>query len=63
MAKQPAKTDRQAVIEQMRKKQKSAERRRGTVIVAPCVLVALVIVGLAAVPILLDKVKEVIGRA
>ena len=55
MAKQPAKTDRQAVIEQMRKKQKSAERRRGTVIVATCVIIALAIVGLAAVPILLDK--------
>jgi hypothetical protein len=53
-----AKTDRQAVIEQMRKKQKSAERRRGTVIVATCVLVALVIVGIAAVPIIMDKLDE-----
>jgi hypothetical protein len=51
----PAKTDRKAVIEQMRKQQKGAERRRGAVIVAVCVLVALVIVGAAAVPILLDK--------
>lgn len=58
MAKQPAKTDRQAVIEQMRKKQKSAERRRGTVIVLTCVLVALVIVGIAAVPIIMDKLDE-----
>jgi hypothetical protein len=51
----PAKTDRQAVIEQMRKKQKSAERRRGTIIVTVCVLAALAIVGAAAVPILKDK--------
>ncbi|MBA2956340.1 DUF3105 domain-containing protein [Nocardioides sp. MAH-18] len=53
-----AKTDRQAVIEQMRKKQKSAERRRGTVIVVVCVLVALAIVGIAAVPIIKDKLDE-----
>ena len=58
MAKQPTKTDRQAVIEQMRKKQKSAERRRGTVIVATCVVVALAIIGLAAAPILIDKWKS-----
>jgi len=53
-----AKTDRQAVIEQMRKKQKSAERRRGTVIVVTCVVVALVIIGIAAVPIIMDKLDE-----
>lgn len=58
MAKQPAKTDRQAVIEQMRKKQKSAERRRGTVIIATCVLIALAIVGIAVVPIVMDKLDE-----
>lgn len=51
----PAKTDRKAVIEQMRKKQKSAERRRGTVIVAVCVLAAVAIIGAAAIPILKDK--------
>src|SRR6478752_8452574 len=42
----------------MRKKQKSAERRRGTVIVATCVVVALLIVGIAAVPIIMDKLDE-----
>nr|WP_157345956.1 DUF3105 domain-containing protein [Nocardioides sp. MAH-18] len=42
----------------MRKKQKSAERRRGTVIVVVCVLVALAIVGIAAVPIIKDKLDE-----
>jgi hypothetical protein len=54
----PAKTDRKAVIDQMRKQQKSAERRRGTVIVTVCVLVALAIVGAAAVPIIIDKWNE-----
>jgi hypothetical protein len=43
-----AKTDRQAVIDQIRSQQKSAERRRGLVIVGICVVVALLIVGLAA---------------
>jgi Protein of unknown function (DUF3105) len=51
----PAKTDRKAVIDEMRKKQKSADRRRGTVIVSVCVLVALGLIGAAVVPILLDK--------
>jgi hypothetical protein len=54
----PAKTDRKAVIEEMRKKQKSADRRRGTVIVTVCVLAALGIVAAAVVPILLDKRED-----
>jgi len=54
----PAKTDRQAVIDEMRKKQKSADRRRGAVIVTVCVAIALAIVGVAVVPILLDKWEE-----
>ena len=44
----PAKTDRQAVIEQMRKQQKSAEKRRGYAIVGVCVVIALLIIGAAA---------------
>ena len=36
MAKKPAKTDRQAVIDEIRKKQKSADQRRGFVIVGVC---------------------------
>ncbi len=44
----PAKTDRQAVIEQMRKKQKSADQRRGFAIIGVCVLVAALIIGAAA---------------
>lgn len=42
------KTDRRAVIDQMRAKQKSAERRRGFTIVGVCIGVALLIVGAAA---------------
>ena len=48
MAKKPAKTDRQAVIDQLRKKQRGGERRRGFMIVGVCALVALLIVGAAA---------------
>jgi hypothetical protein len=44
----PAKTDRQAVIEQIRSQQKSAEKRRGLAIVGVCAVVALLIIGLAA---------------
>lgn len=47
MAKQ-AQNDRQAVLDQLRSQQKSADRRRGYVIVGVCVLAAVVIVGLAA---------------
>jgi Protein of unknown function (DUF3105) len=43
-----AKTDRRAVIDQMRNKQKSAERARGMAIVGVCVLIAVIIVGVAA---------------
>jgi hypothetical protein len=44
----PAKTDRQAKIDQIRKKQKGADKRRGFMIVGVCVVVALLIVGAAA---------------
>lgn len=47
MAKQ-AKSDRQAVIDQIRSKQKSEERRRGLAIVGVCAVVAILIIGLAA---------------
>ena len=43
-----AKTDRQAKIDQIRSKQKGAERRRGFMIVGVCVVIALLIVGAAA---------------
>ncbi len=50
MAKTPksAKSDRQAVIEQIRRKQKGAERRRGFAIVGVCLVIAVLIVGAAA---------------
>jgi Protein of unknown function (DUF3105) len=41
-------TDRQAVIDSIRNKQKGAEKRRGYAIVGVCVVVALLIVGAAA---------------
>jgi len=43
-----ARTERQRVVEEMRAKQKAAERRRGTMIVAVCVLVAVAIIVAAA---------------
>ena len=52
MAKKSAKSDRQAVIEEIRKKQKGAERRRGFAILGVCVLIALIILVLAVYPII-----------
>ncbi len=48
MAKKSSKTDRQAVIDEIRKKQKGVEKRRGYAIVAVCSLIALLIVVAAA---------------
>ncbi len=44
----PAKTDRQKVIDDIRKKQKGADQRRGFLIVGVCVTIAILIVGAAA---------------
>ncbi|WP_435742967.1 DUF3105 domain-containing protein [Nocardioides sp. SYSU DS0663] len=49
-----AKNDRQAVIDQIRKKQKSADKRRSSAIISVCVLVALLIVGAAAYKPIVD---------
>jgi hypothetical protein len=43
-----AKSDRQKVIDDIKKKQKGAEKRRGMMIVGVCVVIALLIVGAAA---------------
>jgi hypothetical protein len=43
-----AKSDRQKVIDDIRRKQKGAEKRQGMMIVGICVVVALLIVGVAA---------------
>ena len=48
MAKKSSKSDRQAVIDEIRRKQKGAEKRRGFAIVGVCALVALLIVAAAA---------------
>jgi hypothetical protein len=48
VAKKSTKSDRQAVIDEIRKKQKGAEKRRGYAIVGVCSLVALLIVVAAA---------------
>ena len=48
MANKSAKTDRQAVIDQIRKKQKRGERRSGFMIVGVAVAIAVLIVGAAA---------------
>ena len=47
MAKNPPKSDRQAVIDEIRKKQKGAERRRGFMIVGVCSVIALLMIGAA----------------
>jgi len=52
-----ARTDRQKVVEQMRAQQKAAERRRGTIIVAGCVLVAVGIVAAAATGPIVDHFR------
>ncbi|HCB04994.1 MAG TPA: hypothetical protein DEQ43_12255 [Nocardioides bacterium] len=48
MAKKSTKSDRQAVIDDIRRKQKGGEKRRGFAIVGVCVLVAVLIVAAAA---------------
>ncbi|WP_395693805.1 DUF3105 domain-containing protein [Nocardioides sp.] len=53
-----AKSDRQAVVEQMRKQQQSAERRRSSIIVVVCVAVALAIVAVPAYTIIKNKLDE-----
>jgi hypothetical protein len=52
VAKKSVKSDRQAVIDEIRKKQKGADRRRGFAIVGVCALIAVVILGLAIYPII-----------
>lgn len=44
----PAKSDRQARIEQIRKQQKGADARRNVAIIGTCMLIALLIIGAAA---------------
>jgi hypothetical protein len=50
--------DRRAVVEKLRRDQQRAERRRTIVVISACVAVALVIIGLAAIPLLRQKQVE-----
>jgi hypothetical protein len=50
--------DRRAVVEQLRREQERAERRRTYVIIAACVAVGLVIVGLGAYPLVMDSLRQ-----
>jgi hypothetical protein len=47
--------DRRAVVEQMRREQKRAEKRRTYAVVAACSVVALVIIGLGAYPLIKEN--------
>lgn len=60
MAKPPksAKSNRQAVIDEMRKQQRSSEKRRNFAIVGVCVLIAVGLLAAVTVPILKDKAEE-----
>jgi hypothetical protein len=52
MAKSTKDRNRRAVVEEMRRNQQRSERRRTIIVIAVCAVVALVIVGLAAIPLL-----------
>ncbi|MDO9456871.1 DUF3105 domain-containing protein [Nocardioides sp.] len=53
-----AKTERQRLIDETLKKQKSAEKRRGNVIIAGAIVIALAIIGVAAGPVVWGNFKE-----
>lgn len=55
MAKTSKDKDRRAVVEQLRREQQRAERRRTFAIIAACVVVGLVIIGLGAYPLLKEQ--------
>jgi hypothetical protein len=54
----PVKSDRQAVIQQMRRKQKGADRRRNFAIIGVCLLIAVALLASAIVPIVKDKIDQ-----
>ena len=55
MSKPDKSADRRAVVEQMRKKQRNADRRRNFAIVGVCIVFAVAILAAALVPIFKDK--------
>jgi hypothetical protein len=63
MAKSTKDRDRRAVIEQMRRDQQRSERRRTIAVISACAVVGLVIVALAAVPLLRQNKLEGGGLA
>jgi hypothetical protein len=58
MAKSSKTKDRRAVLEQMRRDQQRAEKRRSYAVIAACVVVALVIIGLGAYPLIKQEQAE-----
>ena len=58
MAKSSRDKDRRAVVEQMRREQHRAERRRTSAIIAVCAVVGLVIIGLGAYPVIKDAQQQ-----
>ena len=55
MAKSSKDKDRRAVVEQMRREQQRSEKRRTYAIIAACVVVGLVIIGLGAYPLIKEE--------
>jgi hypothetical protein len=55
VAKSSKDKDRRAVVEQMRREQQRAEKRRTYAIIAACAVVGLVIIGLGAYPLLKER--------
>lgn len=64
MAKASKDKDRRAVVEQMRREQQRAEKRRTMAIIGACTVLGLVIVGAAAYPVITDALndKELSGK-
>lgn len=54
----PGKKDRRAVLDEMRREQERAEKKRTYAIVAACAVVALVIIGLGAIPLIQDAQRD-----
>ena len=58
MAKTSRDKDRRAVVEQMRRDQQRAEKKRTYAIIGACVAVGLLIIGLAAYPVIKDALTQ-----
>lgn len=58
MGKSSKDRDRRAVVEQMRRDQERAEKKRTIAIIAACAIVGLVIIALGAIPVISDARKD-----